>query len=166
MDTRGQRLLTPAWDSITPACVWECTDVEGKPFIQRSPGPAGRQAGIRVNWGGMHSPGTSTHYMHEGCETPPARSHARAQTRKHRRTPLCSPRINQTFSDDGRPSVAVCGWGLFGRWSQKSNGIVFMQEIKKPPFCTVMEMRGAGKGRDGGWINKTAINHFLFAFVN
>lgn len=71
--------------------------------------------------------------------------------RKHAHTgALCSPRINQTFSDDGRPSVAVCGWSLFGRWSQKSNGIVFMQEIKKPPFCTVMEMRGVGRGEMEG----------------
>lgn len=138
MDSLGPRSLTQPETQLHLCVWWECTDVAGEPFIQRSPGSAGGRAGIGVGGEAMHSPGTGTHYMHDGCETP-LRTLSLHLAHIHTRR---SPRINQTFSDDGRPSVAVCGWGLFGRWSQKSNGIVFMQEIKKPPLCTVMEMRG------------------------
>lgn len=95
----------PARDSIAPAClvgVYRC----GGRAIHSD--PKGRRAGRHQGGlGGVHSPGTSTHYMHDGCETL-LHTHTQAGT-------LCSPRINQTFSDDGRPSVAGCGWGLFGR---------------------------------------------------
>lgn len=96
---------------------------------------------------------------------PPHTTHSLSLARSHTHT-QAFPRINQTFSDDGGPSVAVPSWDLFGRWSQESNVIVFMQEIKKPPLCTAMEMRGVEGGELRGWINKSAINHFVFAFVN
>lgn len=163
MDTLALRSLTPARDSITPVClvgVYRCGGKAIHPLISRASG----QPGIRMGREWAHSPGTSTHYMHDEWETPPCIllvSHTHMCT-------LCSPRIRHSAVKWGHLSPCAAG-GLFGRWSQESNGIVFMLEIKikkNPSFCTVIETRGVGMERDGGWINKSAINHFLFAFVN
>lgn len=145
MDTRGQRLLTPAWDSITPACVWECTDVEGKPFIQRSPGPAGRQAGIRVNWGGMHSPGTSTHYMHEGCETPPARRHA--NTGAHHCALPGS--IRHSAMMGGHLSPCVAGACLAGE-ARKAMALFSCKKLKNLPSVQWWRWGGLERGEMEG----------------
>lgn len=79
MDTLGPRSLTPARDSITPACLVGVYRCGGRAIYPTIPG-AGKQAGVRVGWEGMHSPGTSTHYMHDGCETP-LHAHTHTHTR-------------------------------------------------------------------------------------
>ena len=83
--------------------------MKGEPFIQRSPGPtgrrAGRQAGIRVGWGGMHSPGTGTHYMHDGCETP---THALSLSHTYKRTHTCK-RTHAALPGSIRHSVMMGG---------------------------------------------------------
>ena len=134
--------------------MWRESHSSSDPQGRRAGGQAGRQAGRHQGGLGGNAFTWDRHTLHawrmwDAHTRSLPLTHIQAHTHMQAHT-RGSPRINQTFSDDGRPSVAVCGWGLFGRWSQKSNDIVFMQEIKKPPLCTVMEMRGVGRGEMEG----------------
>lgn len=113
--------------------------------------PRGKQAGRHqgVLWrGGCIHLGPA----HIRCMTDVRRPCTLSHTHTHTDTQAHSAlpgSIRHSVMMGGHLSPCAAG-GLFGRWSQKSNGIVFMQEIKKPPLCTVMEMRGAGRGEMEG----------------
>lgn len=119
--------------------------------------------GQRAGWGGMQSPGTTKHYMHDECVGACACSLSNTHTGERH------TRLSSDQSDIQLWWGAICrgerlGVCLAGE-ARKAMALFSCKKLKNLLLYSDGD-EGGWKRRDGGWINKSAINHFLFAFVN
>lgn len=102
------------------------------------PPRAGGKAGVRVGWGWnregvLRSPGTGTHYMHDGCERRPPRAHPHTHKNAHTRARSPLPgSIRHSAMMGGHLSPRVAGACLAGE-ARKAMALFSCKKLKNLP---------------------------------
>lgn len=160
MDTVGPRSLTLAQDSITPARlvgVYRCGGRAIHPVIPR----AVRQEGRGWVWrgGGGFTWDHCTLYAWRMWDA------SACFPLTHTQTGLSQDQSDIQRWWGGHLSRCLAGACLAGE-ARKAMALFSCKKLKNLPLVQWWRWGGLEGGEMRGWINKSAINHFLSAFVN